>query len=232
MEETAARTSNWNRDAADIRAFRDGINMWGQKNSRSFPWRKTDDSYLILMAEVMLHRTQVVQVVPVYAKFVDRYPDLIHLVGADREELKFILKPLGLQWRINLIYAMVQVLRDRFGLLIPKEKTDLLSLPGVSDYIASAVRCFAWNLPEPLVDTNTVRIIGRVSGWPIKDSSRRNKQFRQALTALVDPVDPRSYNYGLLDLAHLVCLKKQSPLCNQCPLISMCHFGQSIGQHN
>jgi A/G-specific adenine glycosylase len=111
---------------------------------------------------------------------------------------------------------------------VPVGKEDLLSLPGVSEYIASAVRCFAWNLPEPLIDTNTVRIVGRVFGWEIKDSSRRNPRFRRVLAEILDPDESRTFNYALLDLAHLVCLKKQDPLCALCPVISVCFFGMPI----
>jgi len=179
------------------------------------------------MAEVMLHRTQVSQVVPVYESFISQYPNLSQFLQAGLTDLKASLQSLGLHWRIELLYQMGQTITERFGKQIPTEKDDLLSLPGVSKYIASAVRCFAWNLPEPLIDTNTVRIIGRVFGWEVKDSSRRNSRFRQALATLVDPDEPRAYNYAMLDLAHLICLKKQSPLCDRCPLIAICNFGQS-----
>ena len=94
---------------------------------------------------------------------------------------------------------------ERFGGQVPQSKTDMLSLPGVSEYIASAVRCFAWNLPEAIIDTNTVRVVGRVFGLEIKDSSRRNRLFRDLIGALVDPVEPRVYNYALLDLADQIC---------------------------
>jgi A/G-specific adenine glycosylase len=84
-------------------------------------------------------------------------------------------------------------LRDRFGGQIPYEKSDLLSLSSVNDYIANAVRCFTWDLPEPIVDTNTVRVVGRLFGLEIKDSSRRNRRFRELITALVNPDEPRAY---------------------------------------
>ncbi len=99
------------------------------------------------MAEVMLHRTQAIQVVPVYERFISHYPDLQSLALAPGEELNEMLYPLGLHWRINLIQDMVAELMNRFDGKIPYEKVDLMSLPGVSDYIASAVRCFAWNQP-------------------------------------------------------------------------------------
>lgn len=79
---------------------------------------------------------------------------------------------------------MVKVLNDRFEGQIPYKKADLMSLPGVSEYIASAVRCFAWNLPEPILDTNTVRVAGRLFGLEIKDSSRRNRQYRDLISTL------------------------------------------------
>ena len=228
MNDKTVSDWDWSGDESRVFAFRENLKQWGKQNFRAFPWRRTTDPYLILIAEVMLHRTQVKQVVPVYESFASLYPDLRHFLRTGRTELKFILQPLGLNWRIDLIYEMSQALSDQFGEQIPVEKADLLSLPGVSEYIACAVRCFAWNLPEPLIDTNTVRIIGRVSGWEVKDSSRRNKRFRDALATLVDIDDPRSYNYGLLDLAHQLCLKKQAPLCNKCPLILLCHHGLSI----
>lgn len=209
--------------------LRAALLRWGQEHFRPFPWRQTQDPYRILMAEVLLHRTQVKQMVAVYERLVNGYPDVAILAAADEEAIRSLLFPLGLHWRSVLLYTMVQEIHSRFGDCIPAEKTGLLSLPGVSEYIAAAVRCFAWNQPEALLDTNTVRIAGRLLGWPVKDSSRRNACFRQALQMLVDPQEPRAFNYALLDLAHLVCLKRQSPLCEQCPLSIWCRYAASTG---
>lgn len=209
----------------DALVFRRALISWGQKHFRSFPWRKTEDPYRILMADVMLHRTQALQVVPVYERFIEAYPDMASLAQASREDLHVLLFPLGLRWRIDLIWSMAAEIVDRFDERVPREKEDLLSLPGVSDYIASAVRCFAWNIPEPLIDTNTVRVIGRLFGLEIKDSSRRNRRFRELIAALMDPEHPRSYNYALLDLAHLICHKRRAPECVRCPVRAHCVYG-------
>jgi len=89
------------------------------------------------------------------------------------------------------------------------------------------VRCFAWNYPDPIVDTNTVRIVGRIFGEPTKDSSRRNQRIRSMVENLVDPDEPASFNYALLDLAHLVCHRKIEPECQICPIRSFCNLGLS-----
>ena len=209
----------------DAVAFRKVLIAWGREHFRPFPWRLTEDPYRILMAEVMLHRTQAPQVVPVYERFVECYPDVPALAQASEEDLPDVLYSLGLRWRIDLIHEMATELMEHFGEQVPRKKADLLSLSGVSEYIAGAVRCFTWNLPEPLMDTNTVRVMGRLFGLEIKDSSRRNRQFRELITALVDPNEPRVYNYALLDLAEQVCMKKRPPACGRCPVSSYCMCG-------
>ncbi|MCB8985223.1 MAG: DNA-binding protein [Ardenticatenaceae bacterium] len=199
---------------------------WGKENFRQFPWRVTRDPYKILLSEVMLHRTQAIQVVPVYKQFVNIYPDLPTMTQASKSELHNILYSLGLRWRIDMLHQMGSDVVRRFDGKIPVAKEDLQSLPGVSEYIAGAVRVFSWNLPEALADTNTIRVIGRLFGLKIKDSSRRNRLFRDLLLALLDLENPRLYNYALLDLADKVCMKKQEPACEQCPLKSWCLYAQ------
>jgi A/G-specific adenine glycosylase len=209
----------------EVRSFRRLLIAWGKKNFRPFPWRATHDPYHLLMAEVMLHRTQASQVVPVYERFIKRFPDVQALARATKEQLHEALYSLGLKHRIDLIHQMAVELMTHFGGQVPKDKADLLSLTGVSDYIASAIRNFGWNLPEPLIDTNTVRVTGRVFMLEIKDSSRRNPRFRELISGLLDPDSPGAYNYALLDLADRICTKKRPPDCKHCPVLRWCMYG-------
>ncbi len=201
--------------------------LWGQDNFRAFPWRTTVDPYRILMSEVMLHRTQAIQVVRVYQSFLMTYPNIAVLAKASLQELQDALFSLGLRWRVDLIHRMAGEIMSKWDGQIPVERADLLSLPGVSGYIAGAVRCFSWNLPEPLADTNTIRITGRLFGLESKDSSRRSSRFRTLLNSLIYVGEPRRYNYALLDLADGVCMKKRPPTCHLCPLQSLCSTGTS-----
>jgi A/G-specific adenine glycosylase len=205
--------------------FRRTLINWGNQHFRPFSWRRTDDPYRILMAEVMLHRTQSSQVSLIYDQFIVRYPNPATLAASTLKELHRVLYSLGLRWRIDLMHEMAVDLVARYGGGVPQEKADLLSLTGVNNYIAGAVRCFAWNLPEPLIDTNTVRIVGRLFGLETRDSSRRNRYFRELIEGLVDPIEPRAYNYALLDLANRICTRKRVPQCSRCPLRGFCTYG-------
>ena len=215
--------------SVDAVPFRRDLIAWGEEHFRSFPWRFTTDPYKVLMAEVMLHRTQASQVAPIYERFIERYPDTSSLSRVTREELHTILYSLGLRWRVDLIMDMITQINEQFASQVPQEKADLLCLPGVSDYVASAVRCFVWNMPDAIVDTNTVRVVGRIFNMQIKDSSRRNPLYRRLITALVDSNRPRAYNFSLLDLAAQVCTKVQHPLCVTCPVQKYCLYSSHVG---
>jgi A/G-specific adenine glycosylase len=211
-------------DATQVAEYRRKIKKWGQKNCRDFPWRRTRDPYRILLAEIMLHRTQAIQVAGIYETFIRRYPDTRTLANASKSELRDALFSLGLKWRIDLVKDMAEMLVNKHKSRIPDDKSELLLLPGVSEYIACSVRCFAWNIAEPLRDTNTLRVIGRVHNMVVKDSSRRNSRFKELAAKLVDPHEPRAYNFALLDLADQVCTKKEKPRCDECPINDLCLY--------
>ena len=205
-------------------AFRKRLLEWWESGKRNYPWRETRNPYDILIAEVLLHRTRADQVVPVYQQFLQQYPSVSDVARASAGAIGKIIKPLGLHWRIELLHDMARELHERFGGKIPQDREGLESLPGISHYIATAVRCFAFGYPDALLDTNTVRISGRLFGLQVNDGSRRNKSFRVLLENLVDPGNPRDSNYALLDLGALIC-RSRNPLCPECPVSGFCRYG-------
>jgi len=199
------------------------LEWWG-KNKRVFPWRETNDPYRVIVSEILLHRTKANQVVPVYNEFIKKFPTIGALAEASFVEVKETVYSLGLLWRTKALYKMAQDVVARFKNEIPIQREKLESLPGISHYIASAVRCFAFGYAEVLLDTNTVRIIGRIFGIRSSDSSRRCRTFRKLYEFILDKDNARNFNYAMLDLGALVCLPRE-PFCNICPIIYICIFG-------
>ena len=58
------------------------------------------------MAEMMLQRTRVEQVLPVYLKFMKRFPDVRSLAEAKEEEISVFVAKLGLLWRSKIMKEM------------------------------------------------------------------------------------------------------------------------------
>jgi A/G-specific adenine glycosylase len=208
-----------------VKYFRQRLAAWGKLNCRDFPWRKIDNPYHILLAEMMLRRTNAQQVVSTYLEVIQRYPDPKALADAPMREVLNVLRPLGLKWRAKNIRKMAEVLTQQLRSHVPSTYDGLRQLPGVGDYVASAVCSFAFNKAMPVVDTNTVRVVGRYFGFTTHAESRRRKAVRETVAAVTGSRNARTFNTAFLDFASLVC-KAVNPECPICPLRRRCVFGR------
>ena len=161
---------------------------------------KYGDPYRILVSEILLHRTRADQVVSVFNEFIQEFPTVAHLAKAKQARVTKILRPLGLFWRNRLLIPLAKEIVSGHNGRIPDATSDLESLPGVSRYIAAAVSCFAFGNAEPLLDTNTVRILGRMFALTVNDSSRRSNEFAKIYSSLMSVDEPRYFNYAMIDL--------------------------------
>ena len=212
----------------DIALFaRQQLLAWFQTSARSFPWRYDSNPYHVLMAEMMLRRTQARQVVAVYHRFLEKYPDISDLERAPAEEVAAVLHPLGLEWRADNFKILASELVSRHSGKVPPDRRELMGLTGVGPYVAEAVRCFAFGEPAVIMDTNTVRVAARYFGFTYTPESRRRKQVIQAVTHLVTLQEPASSNYALLDFAATVC-RAQKPDHENCPLATQCAYFKKI----
>lgn len=203
--------------------LRKKLREWGKQHLRTYPWRNSNNPYEVLIAEFFLRRTGPEQVLSIYNKFLNTFPNFESILKGDKKLLDSLLHRLGLHIRKKQLIEMAKYIQLNFGGQIPCKRSLLLNIPGVGSYIASIFRCSICECPDPPLDANTVRIIGRFFNLPIKDSSRRNKKFRDALMLLMESDKPRFYAYCLLDLGNILC-KPHEPDCLKCPLNSHCCY--------
>ena len=97
------------------------------------------------------------------------------------------------------------------------------SVPGIGGYAARAIMCFGLGEAVGIVDANVARIFRRVFCVRSYDSRAVIYQHLADAVARV-AADPRSANFGLLDLGALVCIRR--PKCVVCPFARFCpRFG-------
>jgi A/G-specific adenine glycosylase len=210
---------------ASISQFHELLLDWWRENQRKFPWRETKNSFHLLISEMMLRRTRADQVVNVYLNFVDKYPDPNVLANADPKDVQKDLYSLGLAWRVPAFQQLAQILTTHYDDAVPDQYEELVQLPGIGDYVASAVCSFAFGQPIAIIDTNTVRVAGRLFDIPTHAESRRRKPIRDLIYALLDHKNPGAYNYALLDLAAKICTP-HDPQCVKCPVKALCKTGR------
>ena len=205
-----------------VSGFRSDLLAWFRSNRRSFTWRDGElNPWQVLMLEMCLHRTR--------AEQVERIAEKLITHGATPSEFLVnieILKPeldtLGLRWRVDNLLAAAAHVRDELNGRVPDTWQELMTIPGVGDYIASAVLCFAFGRPSVLMDTNTRRIARRVHE---ADTKVPDWLLRLDLHTLAGRRGPDvEWNQALLDLGGLVC-SARAPKCEECPVRSHCAHG-------
>ncbi len=211
-------------DDVKIRKIRKILIDWESANYEDFPWRTTDNKFHALVAELMLQRTKAEQVLDVYTNFIGRFPDLESASHANKKEMRDILSPLGLNWRIDKIISLVEQL-DTLG-IIPEYYDDLIKLPGVGDYIASAYLSFHIGRFRPIIDSNAVRMWGRIYGFPTDPETRRKKWFKELVTRITPENNCKIFNYGVLDFSRKIC--KPNSQHTDCPFTDLCEYHHNM----
>jgi len=171
----------------------------------------------------MLQRTKAEQVVPVYLEFVRRYPTFHELSLASKKDVVSLFARLGLKWRAKNVLRLIRQIAEKYHGSIPSQLDDLRKLPGVGEYVAAAVTCYAFGQRTVAIDSNVVRVVSRLFGIAVNsDSGRRHVGLMQAAASLVPQNRVSDFNLALLDISAKIC--KPKPLCKICPLVAYCAF--------
>jgi len=195
--------------------------------TRHFPWRERRDPWFVFLAEMLLRRTRASQVAQHLPTVLRRFPTPRAMARATPSTVSRTLRPLGLAWRaVTLHDAAKSIVEDHDG-KVPLRANDLLDLPGVGPYVASAVEAAAGHKNVLLVDTNTVRIATRVAGLKLKGDIRRRRDVRDAVEELLGGPASAEDWWAVLDLAHAVC-RPSTPMCDVCPISSLCTTGKQM----
>ncbi len=215
-----------------IQKIRTSLTSWYVKNKRDLPWRKTRDPYAIWVSEVMLQQTQVNTVIPYYEKFLASFPDIDTLARADMAEVLKKWEGLGYYARARHLHQAANILLKDFHGKIPRSYDDIHRLPGVGNYIASAVLSIAFGLPHAAVDGNVKRVLSRLLLLydPVNMPSAHNI-FKKWAGILLDRKNPGTFNQALMELGALVCTPK-NPGCGKCPVQDLCAaFQDNVTDH-
>jgi A/G-specific adenine glycosylase len=211
----------------DIEAFRRQLLCWFRKNARDLPWRRTHDPYRVWISEVMLQQTRVAAVIDRYQQFMRKFPSLVSLALARKEDVLTLWSGLGYYKRARMLHSAAQLLVNEHGGSLPKSAVELRRLPGVGDYTAAAIASIAHGEPVAVVDGNVERVLIRLFGMGTSSNRLSATKLKEAAGRLLDPTAPGTFNQAMMELGATICLPR-FPLCGQCPVQSFC---RTRGEH-
>lgn len=199
------------------------IVQWFRDTARPLPWREPDTSaWGVLLSEVMSQQTPVARVAPIWREWIERWPDPASFARAGADDVLRAWGTLGYPRRALRLLECAQVIVDKHGGVVPDEVDELLALPGIGEYTARAVACFAYGKNVPVVDTNVRRVYARmVDGRPIAPPASK-RELAEVAALLPDAHGP-VFSAGLMELGAVGCTAS-SPQCGACPVSASCRW--------
>ncbi len=171
---------------------------------------------------MMLQQTRVETVIPYYLRWMNIYPNLKMLAAAARDDVLKTWEGLGYYRRAHAIHETATLLLLKFEGNFPREVSELVQLPGIGAYTASAIVAFAFDQDILAIDGNVRRVISRWIDLDLDPRTRPGEiRLRHWAAETMPSGAAAEYNQALMDLGALRCTPK-NPACRSCPLASTC----------
>ena len=196
---------------------------WHKRHGRhDLPWQGTRDPYRIWVAEIMLQQTQVGAVIPYYSRFLQRFPDITTLAGAEQDEVLRLWSGLGYYSRARNLQRAAQLVAERHAGVFPRTLNEIEALPGIGRSTAAAIAAFAYGTRAAILDGNVKRVLARhfaIAGFP------GERRVETRLWQLAEEQLPLRaigrYTQAMMDLGATLCTRAR-PACGACPVAQSC----------
>lgn len=169
----------------------------GRELYRDMPWRQDTRPYYVLVSELMLQQTQVERVIPKFDAFISRFPDEKILAAAPLSDVLKLWNGLGYNRRAKFLHEAAKKIVSDFDGTFPSTRTELLDLPGVGAGTSGAIMVYAFNRPEPFIETNvrTVYFHHFFSDAELVTDA----ELLPILEETIDREHPREFYWALMD---------------------------------
>ena len=204
----------------------EAICAWFDANGRDLPWRRPGTSaWGVLVSEVMSQQTPMSRVVAPWHEWMNRWPTPDDLAEEDSGEAVAAWGRLGYPRRALRLHSCAVAIATEHDGVVPNSYDELVALPGIGDYTASAVVSFAFGGRATVLDTNVRRLIARAESGIANCPTSVTRAERIVADALVPDEDARAAKWAVasMELGALVCTAR-SPQCEVCPIRDGCRW--------
>jgi len=203
--------------------FAERLLAWFDVHGRhDLPWQHPRTPYRVWLSEIMLQQTQVSTVIPYFARFLERFPDLHALAAAPLDEVLALWAGLGYYARARNLHRCAQTIVAEHAGEFPRNIEIVAALPGIGRSTAGAILAQAFGQRHAILDGNVRRVLARhaaVPGWPGAPAVQK-KLWVEAEARLPD-ARLADYTQALMDLGASVCTARK-PKCPLCPVAEDC----------
>lgn len=202
---------------------------WFAENGRhDLPWQQhqtdTPNPYIVWLSEVMLQQTQVMTVLPYFARFMASFPTVQDLAAAEWDMVAEHWAGLGYYARARNLHKgakqLVEVINETED--FPQTLAGWEAISGVGPSTAGAIMAMGLHRYGVICDGNVKRVLTR---WAAIDGDITKSVTTKELWALAERLTPREnsglFAQAMMDMGATLCTRSK-PACLLCPLQDDC----------
>ena len=176
--------------------------------------------YELVIAVMLSAQTTDVSVNQVTSKLFAKYTTLESLAKADLSDIEDIIHSIGLyKNKAKNLLGIAQTLVEKYHGVVPSDKDELQTLPGVGNKTAGVIRAEIFHIPDLPVDTHILRISKRL-GLAKEDDGPY--EVEQKLKKLIDESRWIKTHHQLIHFGRYLCTARK-PACETCKIAHLCH---------
>ena len=148
-----------------------------------------------------------------------KYQTLDALYDEPLEDIEEIIKPIGLyKNKAKNLKGIVKDLKERFNGVVPSNKDELMTLPGVGNKTAGVIRAEIFQIPDLPVDTHILRISKRLN---LAKKDDEPIDVERKLKKIIPEERWIKSHHQLIHFGRYYCMAR-SPKCENCKISDMC----------
>lgn len=180
------------------------------------------DAYIVMVSEIMLQQTQTSRVQEKLPSFLATFPTVEVLANADNATIIKAWEGMGYNSRALRLRDCAKVIVEKHSSVIPSSVEDLLALPGIGRYTASAIAAFAYHQDVAVLDVNIRRVYSRLlHPMPTTASVAAEEEIQQLSERIYPRGNSSRWHQAVMDIGALFCTAR-APKCSGCPLAVLC----------
>ncbi len=177
--------------------------------------------YELLIATVLSAQTTDKRVNEVTKILFKKYDTLEKIVNSDIEEIKKIIKPIGMVNKKSVfVKDIAEYLLNNCNGIVPNDEILLTRIPGVGRKTSNVVRSNLFNYPAIAVDTHVNRVSKRLGIAKEKDDVLT---VEKKLMKFFPKESWARLHHQLVLFGRYHCTAK-NPSCNNCKLTEICKY--------
>lgn len=157
----------------------------------------------------MLQQTQAGRVASKYRLFIERFPDVYALDGAELRDVLDVWHGLGYNRRALSLKKAASVIAGGYNGIVPGTVDELAALPGIGHNTAAAIMAYAFDLPVVYVETN-IRTVFIHHFFPDTEIVA-DRDILPLVEQCLDREHPRKWYSALMDYGVMLKAKHNNP---------------------